>query len=163
MMEQWDPVMVVMSSQSQDSMVDKVEEWCERDLEATTDHRSLVVLGKQQGKLFELQPHKTFAQSHAILRLSELELDAQHPALTVESSGLKQSVPALSRTSDDEEEPDRFAKYRQGDDEFAGMGKIRLTMVKLGCWVNVHAPRAVRHAAFAPSAILPNTASEASH
>ncbi|KAK1921135.1 muts domain V-domain-containing protein [Papiliotrema laurentii] len=126
LMEQWDPVMVVMSSQSQDSMVDKVEEWC-----------------KQQGKLFELQPHKTFAQSHAILRLSELELDAQHPALTVESSGLEQSVPALSRTSDDEEEPDRFAKYRQGDDEFAGMGKIRLTMVKLGCWVNVHAPRAI--------------------
>ena len=28
-MEQWDPDMIIMSSQAQDSMIDKVEEWCE--------------------------------------------------------------------------------------------------------------------------------------
>jgi len=38
---------------------------------------------------------------------------------------------------------DRMAKYRPGPDEYAGMGKVRLSMVKLGCWTNVDVPHAV--------------------
>jgi DNA mismatch repair protein MSH5 len=36
-----------------------------------------------------------------------------------------------------------MAKYRSDPDEYAGMGKIRLSLVKLGCWVNVDVPMAV--------------------
>lgn len=41
-----------------------------------------------------------------------------------------------------------MAKYRPDPDEYAGMGKLRLSLVKLGCWTNVDVPMAVGGADF---------------
>jgi len=87
----------------------------------------------------QLQPFKTFSLGPATHQMASIRLPDM-------ATLIKPSAVPLSKASTEEErqrDEEVFAKYGYGDDEGAGMGKLRLNLVKLGCWVNVDAPLAV--------------------
>ena len=139
-MEQCDPEVVIMSSRAQDAMVDKVEEYCKFRLRLLHDPPQRLIPGQQNQRICELQHFKSFVLTYAIPRLSNLSVGGDFVAIQVD-----EEVAATSSTGDTDSlgYVDRFAKYRPDNTAYAGMGKVRLNMVKLGCWTNVDAPLAV--------------------
>lgn len=97
--------------------------------------------GKQEARKFELVPGKTFQQSQAILTLSNLTVGESTSAVTVDPDVLDGETQDGSSVQDTDHSSSGHQAYQ---DEDGGMGKIRLNLVKLGCWVNVDAPKAVR-------------------
>jgi len=150
-MEQWDPDTIIMSSRAQDGMVDKVEEYCELsppsfvvpDAGSAHHQRIILTLGEQNLCKYELQPFKSFTPAQAVARLSNLSVGGDIFAVEMEQEDHNASITSGS-DSNSMGNVDRFAKYRQDHTAYAGMGKVRLNMVKLGCWTNVDAPLAVR-------------------
>ena len=101
--------------------------------------RYKLIPGNQHNRICELQESKIFSQAHATYRLAEIQLEGRNSIVSTDEEHAVLDQDDHSVDTD----TDRFAKYRDRSDEYAGMGKVRLNMLKLGCWVNVYAPKAV--------------------
>ncbi|WWD22617.1 hypothetical protein CI109_107110 [Kwoniella shandongensis] len=113
--EQVQPQLIVLSSKTLDSLYKKAQIY-------RTDNPSCEIL---------VLPVKACTVQSAYLNLASIKLPdrsvAKHPVVSSESD-------ELDRSSGYEEEV---------KDHDAGMGRVRLSLVKLGCWVNVVAPLAI--------------------
>ncbi|RXK37395.1 hypothetical protein M231_05382 [Tremella mesenterica] len=118
-MEQVRPTNVVVTSRTPDSLVDKVEQYC--------DQNPLVN--------YFIDAHKSYTAGRAGYTLSRLRLpDRSQPS----QPHFPPSCPTTLESSQ---------ILMEGRYQEEGMGQVRLAIVKLGCWVNVDAPGAIGVAA----------------
>ncbi|WVQ82858.1 hypothetical protein IAT38_004993 [Cryptococcus sp. DSM 104549] len=119
-MEQVRPTLIIMSSKTQNSLIDKVEAYGE-------EHKATEIL---------LLPSKSCYPKSASLHLSSVRLPDGIVPLPGDD---------YSQFDDDGQTANisRAGNANGWRDEGAGMGTYRLSLVKLGCWVNVHAPLAI--------------------
>jgi DNA mismatch repair protein MSH5 len=80
-----------------------------------------------------LCPFKQFLLGSASYHLASAKLPDK-------SAPIVQNHPSSDEAGDEDQD---HADYGYTEDRAAGMGKVRLSMVKLGCWVNIDAPAAV--------------------
>lgn len=78
-----------------------------------------------------LQPFKSYLLPNATAQITSVRL-ANQPG----------PIPLLA-SSDSIGQDDENLEYNYAEESGAGMGKMRFSLVKLGCWVNVDAPIAV--------------------
>ncbi|WRT63120.1 uncharacterized protein IL334_000023 [Kwoniella shivajii] len=124
LMEQVQPELIVISSKTQDGLVDQARLWDEQNDRSGFELQStrLLILANQY-----CSPGYAFSQL-ATLNLPDDAL-------------LPQADHAIETSSFSEEATTRCVGQPWLDSN-AGMGKTRLSLVKLGCWVNVDAPLA---------------------
>lgn len=77
-----------------------------------------------------MQQFRTFLQPSAIYSLAYVSLPDK-------------SIPVVTRSSSPSAYDEMADRYGYHQEKGAGMGKIRLSLVKLGCYMNVDAPVAV--------------------
>ncbi|ORY26954.1 putative meiotic recombination-related protein, partial [Naematelia encephala] len=121
LMEQTQADVIVVSSKAPDSLVDKIEAYC----------------GEYPiCKLF-IQSFNSFTLGNAYNAISSTRLPDRSIPIT--------SDPASSPSGFEEDESASQVQQDRGyvQEKGAGLGKMRLALVKLGCWVNVNAPAAV--------------------
>ncbi|KAI9637308.1 putative meiotic recombination-related protein [Dioszegia hungarica] len=120
-MEQTSPEMIIMSSAAHYSLIDIVRAYCE-----------------ENKVTLSLQVRQSYNLASATHALSQARLpDASAPVHEDEEESVHPSSDANSSAI--------YAAQARRREEVgtAGMGRIRLSMVKLGAWVNVDAPAAV--------------------
>ncbi|EIW73074.1 hypothetical protein TREMEDRAFT_26100, partial [Tremella mesenterica DSM 1558] len=118
-MEQVRPTNVVVTSRTPDSLVDKVEQYCDQNPLAN----------------YFIDAHKSYTAGRAAYTLSRLRLpDRSQPS--------QPHFPPSSPTNQESSPIIMGGRYQE-----EGMGQVRLAIVKLGCWVNVDAPGAIGVAA----------------
>ncbi|KAK8844830.1 hypothetical protein IAR55_006680 [Kwoniella newhampshirensis] len=116
MMEQVHPQLIIMSSKTVNSLVRQVETY-------KSENNACELL---------LLPFKSCTARSAALNLASIRLpDRSSPFQPVASS------PA------DDDDSGAIPNEEGVNDNDAGMGQVRLSLVKLGCWVNLAAPLAV--------------------
>ncbi|WWC57496.1 uncharacterized protein I303_100028 [Kwoniella dejecticola CBS 10117] len=123
-LEQVQPDLILMSSRNDSQMVEVVQTWDQENLleEATEGStRILIVPGKQCN------------YNSAIGHLSAVRLPDR-------SVVIPSRAPLLDSASVSDTLDGMIAQYPE---DTTGMGSHRLNLVKLGCWVDVHAPLAV--------------------
>ncbi|WOO84537.1 DNA mismatch repair protein MSH5 [Vanrija pseudolonga] len=126
LMEQFEPAVILLSGKAPDALVEVAAEYCQENPNTTYDL---------------LTPSK-FSHDMGLYHLGSVRLPrnaraVSESAYTWSDSGRGGPAPSTSDASEQEHE--------QGyvDQRDAGMGRIRLSLLKLGCHVNVDAPGAV--------------------
>ena len=135
-MEQVQPDHIIMSTKAQDKLIEKVRDFCKSTLGSGFEIRFLTtdsLAGEDRPTDSSLQPFRTFQTSSATYSLASVRLPSRNPIVTraEEESTLASGQDEMTGTLEYVEE------------NGAGMGKMRLSLVKLGCYVNVDAPSAV--------------------
>lgn len=141
-LEQVQPDKVLLGTKSPEALLEKVEEWCRSEsyTSETLDASELIPVGGIHTTVPEdmmiMQPHKSFSLNLATYALTSLRLP--------DTSSFRKwlATPEHDPDSDDTmtEDPQMMG---DGTDFDAGMGKIRMMLVKLGCRVNLDAPNTV--------------------
>lgn len=115
----------------------------------TRSQQAELTTGTPHNIICELQPFKSFTNTYAVNRLASLKLAGNTPAVHIDSGlaypdyASSSSARSDNGAADSISYVDRMAKYRLPPDEYLGMGRVRLSLVKLGCWTNMDVPLAV--------------------
>lgn len=132
--EQVQPDKVLMSQKAPDSLIDRISEYCQLSQSGCNQGIETDVKGDENpSTTYILLPMRYFKRVTAAYAVSDIVLPDN-------------SVPIHETDIDPgSSESERLGRLSHPDNKYyAGMGKLRMSIVKMGCRINVHAPNAVR-------------------
>lgn len=134
--EQVRPTLIIVSTKTQNSLMEKIEEYRQLSLfEGINGALLTLEVGDENKCELLLLPSRSCSPKAASIQLASVRVSDSSVTLSV-CRAEEQSAHESRNGSAIED-----ANWR--DDEGAGMGTYRLSLVKLGCWMNINAPLAV--------------------